>query len=301
MSNTAAEQPWRRLDFMSESIVAKSLNLAVNEGEHDTTVLFLHGVLRNWRTFYPLLTELDDKARLAALDFRGHGGSDPAPEAYFVRDYVEDALKALEHVSNHRNIVYGHSLGAMVALATAAEAPGLVDAVILEDPPFSTMGARLPELPLHRFFVGVQDCLQRSISPDSLFHNFSEMIVDEDADGNPVRVKDQRDETARRFSAESMARIDPEVLEPIVAGAWLDGYDFQALARRVYCPVVLFQADAAAGGMLTDADAKSLRKIWGARCECVTLEGVGHTIHWAQPEFLVERIAGSLANVSSNF
>ena len=43
--------PWHSLDFMSESLVEKSLNLATNENDSGTTILFLHGVLRNWRTF----------------------------------------------------------------------------------------------------------------------------------------------------------------------------------------------------------------------------------------------------------
>jgi len=282
--------PWHSLDFMSESLVEKSLNLATNENDSGTTILFLHGVLRNWRTFYPLFSTLNPEARLAALDFRGHGRSDPAPDAYLVRDYVEDATKALEHISDRRNIVFGHSLGAMVAMATAAEHPGLVDAVILEDPPFSTMGEHLPQLPLHRFFAGLPDCLARSISPDSLFHNFSEMVVGENEQGSPIRVKDQRDETARRFAAESLGRMDPDVLTPIVEGRWLEDFDFLSIARKVRCPIVMFQSDEKAGGMLTHDDARALKRIWKGRCELIRLDGVGHTVHWAQPETLLEAI-----------
>ena len=285
-----SEPPWHSLDFMSESILAKSLNLATNESDAGSTVLFLHGVLRNWRTFHPLLESLQAETRLAALDFRGHGASEPAPEAYLVRDYVEDAHKALEQVTDRRNIVYGHSLGAMVALAVAAEAPDRVDGLILEDPPFSTMGGRLPDLPLHRFFLGVQECLHDSISPSSLFRGFSEMIVGEDDEGNPVRVQDQRGEAARRFSAESLGRIDPDVLQPIIEGRWLEGYDLESLARRVRCPVVVFQADESVGGMLTDPDAAALRKTWQSQCEWIKLQGVGHTIHWAQPDAILEKI-----------
>jgi esterase len=294
-----APLPWHSLRFRSESLVEKSLNLALNETDSDTTVLFLHGVLRNWRTFHPLLSTLNPEARLAALDFRGHGASDPAPGAYFVRDYVEDATKALEHIANRRNIVYGHSLGAMVAMATAAEHPGLVDAIVLEDPPFSTMGESLTQLPLHRFFAGLPDCLARSISPDSLFHNFSEMVVGEDDQGSPIRVKDQRDETARRFSAESLGRMDPDVLPPIVEGVWLDGFDFLSLARKVRCPIVMFQSDENAGGMLSHDDARALKRIWKGRCELIRLDGVGHNIHWARPATLLEEIRNLLQPADS--
>ena len=290
MADPTEPYPWHSLDFMSESLIAKSLNLAVNNNDSGTAVLLLHGVLRNWRTFHPLLNALNPEARVAALDFRGHGKSDPAPDAYLVRDYVEDAAKALEFVSNRRNIVYGHSLGAMVALATAAEEPGLVDALVLEDPPFSTMGERLPELPLHRYFAGVRDCLARSISVDSLFHNFSEMIVGEDGQGIPIRLKDQRDETSRRFSAESLGRVDPDVLNPIVEACWLEGFDWVSLACKVRCPIVMFQSDPELGGMLTNDDARTLKRIWKGRCELVKLEGVSHIVHWPKPETLLEKI-----------
>ncbi len=282
--------PWHSLDFMSESLIEKSLNLATSENDSGTTILFLHGVLRNWRTFHPLLNALKGEARLAALDFRGHGKSEPAPGAYLVRDYVEDAVKALEKGSDRRNLVHGHSLGGMVALAAAAEAPDLVDGLILEDPPFSTMGEGLPELPLHRYFCGVADCLARSINSDSLFDNFSEAVVGEKEDGSPIRVKDLRDETSRRFSAESLGRLDPEVLRPIVEACWLDGFDWIALARKVRCPVVLFQSDDTRGGMLGADDTRTLKRMWKGRCEVVRLDDVGHIVHWERPEALLEKI-----------
>lgn len=290
MADHTESLPWQSLDFMSESLIAKSLNLAVNENDAGMTILFLHGVLRNWRTFHPLLTALNPEARVAALDFRGHGKSDPAPDAYLVCDYVEDASKALEFVSDRRNIIHGHSLGAMVALATAAEAPGLVDGLVLEDPPFSTMGERLEELPLHRYFAGVRDCLARSISPDSLYHNFSEMVVEEDGQGSPIRIKDQRDEASRRFSAESLGRMDPEVLNPIVEARWLEGFDWVSLARKVRCPIVMFQSDPQQGGMLDDDDARTLKRIWKGRCELIKLTDVGHIVHWPNPDALLEKI-----------
>ena len=120
------------------------------------------------------------------------------------------------------------------------------------------------------------------------------MTVGEDDQGNPIRVRDQRDETARRFSAESMGRIDPDVLRPIVEGRWLEGYDFKTLARKVRCPMVVFQADGSAGGMLTDTDGKTLRKIWRSQCEWIKLDSVGHTIHWARPDAILEKIRGFL-------
>ena len=295
-ASPAAALPWHGLGFMAETRHAAGalrLNLALSAPAADTTVLFLHGVLRNWRTFFPLFEGLRARFHLAALDFRGHGLSDRRPGAYRVAHYVEDALAILPPLGARRLILHGHSLGAMVALAAAAEAPDRVQAIVLEDPPFSTMGGRLPATPLGGYFAGVRACL--ASPPDAWFDGFSDIIVGERADGTPLRVRDQRDELSRRFSAESLAMIDPAVLGPIVAGQWLDGFDFAALAGRVRCPVWLLQADAAHGGMLNDDDAELLASLLpAAAVERIRFPGAGHSLHWAQPARLVKilRAAG---------
>ena len=94
------------------------------------------------------------------MDFRGHGESARSEGRYRVVDYVEDAARFLEEEIGRPAAVYGHSLGAMVAAATAARAPGMVMAVVLEDPPFHTMGRRIRETALHGFFSALRtlDC-----------------------------------------------------------------------------------------------------------------------------------------------
>jgi pimeloyl-ACP methyl ester carboxylesterase len=286
--------PWRGLDFMTEAdhVVGKRrLNLAHSGSAAGTTVLFLHGVLRNWRTFFALFEGLRERFCLAALDFRGHGLSDRTPGAYHVTHYVEDARAILPQLDARRLVLHGHSLGAMVALAVAAEAPDRVHGIVLEDPPGSTMGAKLPGTPLGHYLAGVRACMRERSTPEALFDCFSDIIVGECADGAPLRVRDQRDELSRRFSTESLALLDPAVLEPIVAGRWLEGFDLTALAGRVRCPVWLLQADPALGGMLNDNEAEGLSSHLAAGgVERIRFPGAGHSLHWAQPARLIEII-----------
>ncbi len=82
--------------------------------------------------------------------------------------------------------------------------------------------------------------------------------------------------------ASCLKQIDPAVLEPIVDGRWLEGYDVSDVARGLTCPTLVMQADSAAGGMLTDADAALLRSnisdlVWAS------FPGVGHLIHGSDP------------------
>jgi pimeloyl-ACP methyl ester carboxylesterase len=173
----------------------------------------------------------------------------------------------------------------MVALAAASDLPDKVLGLVLEDPPFATMGARLATSSLLRYFQGVEDCLceQRPTDVDRMFQAFSDIVVDIRGDGTPVLVKDQRDETARRFSAECLMRVDCKVLEPITSGRWLEGYDLAGLLQRVECPVELLQADLACGGMLADDDAQLIAETLASRCQRHFFAQTGHSIHWAQP------------------
>jgi pimeloyl-ACP methyl ester carboxylesterase len=71
---------------------------------------------------------------VAALDFRGHGGSDPSPiGAYPFMDWVADALAALEALGWRSPLVVGHSLGGYVAALLAARHPMRVGALVIAD------------------------------------------------------------------------------------------------------------------------------------------------------------------------
>ena len=72
------------------------INFSQNATDSQNGVLFLHGVTRNWRSFYPLLGELNSECKLTAIDFRGHGHSGRTSGSYLVTDYVEDVLAVLE-------------------------------------------------------------------------------------------------------------------------------------------------------------------------------------------------------------
>ncbi len=294
--------PWHELGFMQESYLSTEgakLQFAqstVTNSSALPTIVFLHGVLRDWRSFYPLLFGLRGKANLISIDFRGHGGSDPTPNGYRVINYVEDAVRLVKSL-NSQVILYGHSLGAMVALATAAQIPDRIQTAILEDPPFSTMGSRLAGTPLMRYFASVEAIVQSELAHTAsqqsatnaeapiqgLFKKFSDIVVATNPDGSIIRVRDQRDSISRRFSAEGLARIDREVLVPITAGQWLEGYDLDRILRSIKSKVVLLRADSAYGGMLNSDEADHIHRSLGGLCEQIYFSGVGHSMHWAKP------------------
>lgn len=314
--------------MMTESRAAAgrlSLNVAASaapapSAAPDTTALvLLHGVTRRWQDFVPLLPALAARRRVYALDFRGHGrsgwvdGSNGGRDGYRVIDYVADAVALLGQLDEPA-VVYGHSLGAMVAAAAAAREPQRVRAVVLEDPPFDTLGTRIRRTPFHAQFVGTRDALaaggadngQADGRVDALARRLGDIRIPRaDADGNiptgdgattTVRLGDVRDATALRFSARCLTDLDPRVLDPICQGRWLEGYDRAGTLADVRCPALLLQADPACGGMLPDADAADAAARL-PRGYHVRLSNVGHLVHWAQPDTVMRLVNGFLESL----
>jgi pimeloyl-ACP methyl ester carboxylesterase len=166
----------------------------------------------------------------------------------------------------------------MLALAAAAEAPARVDAVVLEDPPFRTMGDRIAHSPLLSYFRAVQPLAGSPLTVAALSRTLASLLV-EAADGSIVPLSTLRDASSLRFLASCLRRVDPRVLEPIVAGEWLDGYDWRKCAAALPCPALVIQCDPAQGGMLTNEDAAALDSLI-PDCTLVRLNGVGHQAHW---------------------
>src|SRR5262245_38718842 len=86
------------------------------------TLVLLHGVARNGTDWQNLMPELVKEWHVVALDHRGHGESErSAAGDYLVIDYVRDAAAFVREHCRRPMTVFGHSLGAMVALGVAAE------------------------------------------------------------------------------------------------------------------------------------------------------------------------------------
>jgi pimeloyl-ACP methyl ester carboxylesterase len=257
-------------------------------------IVFFHGVLRCWQDFTPLIPHVEAKRRVVAPDHRGHGGSGRAA-GYRVVDYTRDAAAFVRGALDAPAVVFGHSLGAMVAAAVAAEVPERVLAIVMEDPPFETMGARIRQTPFHEYFTAVQRVAAAGGEVEAMAEALGRIEMTGPT-GARVRLAEVRDAESLRFSARCLTRIDPRVLEPIVEGRWLEGYERDAIMRRVQCPALLIQGDASAGGMLPDADGRRVTELMPKGCR-VRLSGVGHLIHQTQPDAVARLVNAFLESL----
>jgi pimeloyl-ACP methyl ester carboxylesterase len=272
--------------FPETQLGTASWNVAVGPENGPPLVLF-HGVTRSWQTFLPILPALAARWQVFVVDFPGHGASSPLRGGrYHVVDYVREAADLLRETIRGRCVVYGHSLGAMVTAALAAELPGMVRAVVLEDPPFDTMGRRIAETPLHSYFAGMRMLAGSRAPLAELARQVADLRFVHPGTGRSTRAGEVRDAASLRLTAWCLSRLDPRVLDPIVAGEWLAGYERDAILEGIECPALVLQADERAGGMLIDEDAAALvgRLRDGT---LVPFAGAGHLLHWQRTQELL--------------
>jgi pimeloyl-ACP methyl ester carboxylesterase len=248
-------------------------------------VLFLHGVLRRWQDFTPLFAGLSHRWPICGLDFPGHGRSDRSLGRYLVTDYIAAATSFLQSFSPlPLFVLYGHSLGAMVAAGVAASLGGRMRAVILEDPPFETMGSRIGQTPWLSYFTAVQRIVRDSpLAIPALARELADIVTTDPLTGKQTRLGEVRDAASIRYLASCLRDVDPRVLDPIVAGRWLAGYDWREVVGRITAPILLLQADAVAGGMLVDDEARQFAAAAGD-ATLVKLTGAGHNLHTSRTQ-----------------
>lgn len=288
----------RRDEFMSSNQLAK-LHIETGGPVEGPTILLLHGVTRQIADLAPIIERLPRSVGCIAVDFPGHGKSTPRSGEYKVSDYSADIVELLNEVSQHPLILFGHSLGAMVAAQVASLLPHRIAGAILSDPPFSTMGSKIKESSFFLQFEGIRDLLWSQPDKGTLFHRLREIPIRRASDLAIVRFCEVRDDTSLQTYASYLSQVDPRVLDPIVDAQWLDGYDMPAIASKINCPVLLLQADEKCGGMLTDQEAAQFASS-APNFTLKKIAGAPHLIHATHLDLLASEIDSFLKSLPQN-
>lgn len=282
--------------FQELNVDLPGVTLRVARGPANGPLLLcLHGVGRSWRDYSPLLSAFMPAWTIVAPDLRGHGGSTRTPGRYLIRDYLADVSALLRQLSEPV-VIYGHSLGALLAALAAADSPDLVRAVIAEDPPSPGFLERLHETPYGPLFRAMQSLAGTSRDVGAIARQLGEVVLKEEPDRPPVRLRDVRDGASIRFSARWLCDLDPGVYTPVLELHWRDGLEFPNVWSQVRCPTLLLAGDETVGGMLPAADA---REIMGRLADGTLVEfpGIGHQIHWLAREATLRAVLGFLESL----
>jgi pimeloyl-ACP methyl ester carboxylesterase len=240
-------------------------------------ILFLHGGALTAHTWDLVCLAMREDYHCLALDQRGHGDSDWAPDAnYSIAVQRQDIKGFAEAVGLDRFVLVGMSMGAINGLAYAIEHPHTLQALVLVDagPNVRRPGSRR-----------IRDFVNGGAEPETL-----EAIIARALSFNP-----RRDPLIlRRSLMHNLRRQDD--------GTWAWKYDrrrFQAMGgdrhaedrrrladglARVSCPTLVVRG--AESDVFHDEDAESLAAgLPDGRW--VKIAGAGHTVQGDNPKDLV--------------
>ena len=232
-------------------------------GNGDKPALVLaHGFSDNGMCWLPVARDLEAEYDVILPDARGHGKSQRVQPGESV-DHAADLAGIIQALGLESPIVGGHSMGASTASTLAAEHPGLVRALILEDPgwrdPAPEPAAKEPE-PEPRpnpWYEWLQSLPGLSI----------EQVMAKGRADSPTWA-----EIEMGPWAESKKQLDLNILQTeSVRRAWRD------VVKAITCPTLLITADANQGAIVTPQMARTAI-ILNRRVQVVNIAGVGHSI-----------------------
>ena len=279
MASTGAARSAKIVDYMTSNDVTQSdltetaetielhgNNVTFLRAGEGPPLLLLHGITNCWQRFLPVIPVLTLRWRVVAVDLRGHGKSGHVTGHYGLMEYVHDLIRLIRHLGDERVAVAGHSLGSMIAIGLASEAPSLVSGVVLEDPPLGAFDGRpFGVRPEHARFVAQRELARQGLPVPELIRKLTALQPNVDA-------------VTTRARAHTVSQIDPEVLTPVIENTGVENYDLADRLRRITCPVLMLQGNPVHGGALEDREAQ-----WAASlipdCTHVTLPNIGHGVH----------------------
>jgi pimeloyl-ACP methyl ester carboxylesterase len=255
---------------------AVTLNYA--EAGTGAAVVLLHGGSARWQHLAHLVRELADRWHVYAPDLRGHGRSGHAPRRYRLTDYADDLIEFLDHHIGSAD-VFGHSLGAQIAIVAAARRPDLFRALAIGDTPLSISTLR-PTLQQARPTLTVwRDLAASDRARNDIADALREMRVD--FEGRSGRAGDLMAQNSSWFTfmADCLSDLDSTMLDAVIEFEEMHaGFEADRLLPEISCPVLLIQADPTHGGLLSDEDVDIaqalLRDVRVAR-----IDQVGHSMY----------------------
>jgi pimeloyl-ACP methyl ester carboxylesterase len=245
----------------------------------------LHGVTGHARTWDDEAAAFAARYRVLALDQRGHGDSDPSPNAdYTVATLSSDVAAFIDALGLSHLSIVGLSMGGRVAIAFAGQATTRVDRLVIVDigPEISQAGmvrvgtlmARSPEL-----FPSLEHALA--------FHRLTNPLYTE------AMLRHRVEHGTKPLDGGGLTwKYDRGLRDAVRAGTWRDPIDLWPLWRAIACPILLVR-----GGdsdVLSPEIAKRMLDE-NPNARLAEVAGAGHTVPGDQPAVFQALLAEFLA------
>jgi non-heme chloroperoxidase len=228
-------------------------------------VIMIHGYSDSWFSFSRVLPLLSPELRVIAPDMRGHGDSDRPPGGYRVADMADDVIRLMEALSVPKAVLVGHSMGSFVARAAFELAPSRISRLVLTGgaPTADNDGLWQLQGVVNELTDPVDETFVREFQMSTIATPLPEPFLE-------AVIANSRRMPARIWKAviQGLLEFEPVVVRPevrtLVLGGWEDAVfsstEQMALARQF--PLGELQL----------------------------VDGVGHTLHWEQPETFVSAL-----------
>jgi pimeloyl-ACP methyl ester carboxylesterase len=272
------------VDRRSVEIAGQQISyLETQGGQHDRTVIFIHGNSCSARTWRPVLDgSFGERFRCLALDLPGHGESEPVNDQsdYSLPGYAAVLSAFARTLGASGAVIVGWSLGGQIALEAAPVMPDAAGFVIFGAPPIATAAqfgeAFLPH-PAGRF-IG---------APSLTESEAKEFAGSFTAPGSPL---DTSELVSDILATDGAARIG--LGASVGEGRFADEVAIAAELRR---PLAIWQGE---HEQLVNVDylhKLTIPALW--RGEVQVIPGAGHALHLEQPRRFAALLTDFIADL----
>jgi len=256
----------------------------------EPAVMLLHGSTmrsEDWENVFPRLAT---RYRVVAYDARGHGRSGRAV-SYELRAFASDAIRVLREIVKGDATLIGHSLGALCALACAADAPELVRGLVLEDPGVRYPGRWDPEKerPL-------REALAETGDPKAFLRAVGKIPLGSPGPRGERTYGEMRGFYAAERVVTYLKDLDPAFVEWRLATDDASAGEVAGWIAGVRSPALVIAGETRLGSQLDDNGEWALKKA----IKDLTVKrfpGTGHVIHGYRPEPFLEALEPFLRRV----
>lgn len=228
-------------------------------------IVLLHGFTDNGLCWLRVAHDLENDYDVIMIDARGHGQS-AAGAIFDISAMAADTAAVIRSLKLDKPFLFGHSMGAVVAMSTAAAYPDLVRAILLEDPPL--------------FAKFLTDAEAQEVA------RVHAETTRQDITGLKALSREQRiavtktrnpnwHETEVIPQANSKAEFDLGILQDVIT---FHTYRWRDVIAHIECPVLLITGDPAAQALVSPELAVEAARLW-KQGEIAHIAGAGHCIH----------------------
>ena len=228
-------------------------------GAGKPALVLLHGLASNGLCWTAIARELEDEYDLIMPDLRGHGESSTPEHGYRYADHANDVVGLINGLGVSAPVLFGHSMGGLLAAVVASRQPSLIRGLVLADPTFIS-----PEQQREVRDSDVADQHRR------LLNSSLEEVLQDLQTRHPQRALTTLELLARARLETSLSAF--EVLTPPYP-------DYQPLVKSIDVPSLLVIAD---GGVVSSDLALELQRV-NPKLQVVQIKAAGHGLIYDQP------------------